>query len=63
MKAQTPTQEAMSGDTMIAPNAIVSRTGIGRAWDVASDVVLAIALIWAVPLLIGLVAAVLRRLL
>ena len=50
----------MSGSTVIAPNASVSRTRFARGWDVASDLVLATALIWALPLMLGAIAAVVR---
>ena len=49
----------MSGGTVIAPNAPVSRTWLARAWEVASDLVIATALVWALPLLLAAVAAVL----
>jgi len=45
---------------MIAPNATVSRTRLAQAWEVASDLVIATALIWTLPLLLGAVAAILR---
>jgi hypothetical protein len=56
---------ATSGDggTVIAPNASVSRTWFAQAWEVASDLVLATALIWTLPLLLGAVAAIVRLLL
>ena len=54
---------AMSRGTMIAPNATVSRTWFAQAWEVASDLVLATALIWTLPLLLGIVAAIVRLLL
>ena len=56
---------ATSGDggTMIAPNATVSRTWFAQAWQVASDLVLATALIWTLPLLLGAVTAIVRLLL
>jgi hypothetical protein len=44
-------------------SAIVSRSWFGRAWDVASDVLLATAVLWALPLLLGAVTAMLRLLL
>ena len=50
----------MNGGTVIAPNAPVSRTWLARAREVASDLVIATALVWALPLLLGAVAAVLR---
>jgi len=43
--------------------AIVTRGWFQRAWGVASDLVIATALVWALPLLLGAVAAVSRRLL
>lgn len=48
------------GDTMIAPNATVSRTWVAQAWEVVSDLVVATALIWTLPLLLGAVAAIVR---
>jgi hypothetical protein len=56
---------AKSGDggTMIAPNATVSRTWFAQAWEVASDLVFATALISTLPLLLGAVAAIVRLLL
>jgi hypothetical protein len=44
-------------------NATVSRTWFAQAWEVASDLVLATALIWTLPLLLGAVAAIVRLLL
>ena len=49
----------MSGGTAIAPNAPVSRTWLARVGEVASDLVIATALVWALPLLLAAVAAVL----
>jgi hypothetical protein len=53
---------ATSGDrgTVVVPNASVSRTWFAQAWEVASDLVLATALIWTLPLLLGAVAAIVR---
>jgi hypothetical protein len=48
---------------MIAPNATVSRTWFAQAWEVASDLVLATALIWTLPLLLDAVRAIVRLLL
>lgn len=45
---------------MIAPNATVSRTWVAQAWEVVSDLVVATALIWTLPLLLGAVAAIVR---
>jgi hypothetical protein len=50
----------MSGGTVIAPHAPASRTWLARAREVASDLVIATALVWALPLLLAAVAAVLR---
>jgi hypothetical protein len=44
-------------------SAIVGRSWFGRAWDVASDLLIATALLWALPLLLGAVTAVVRLLL
>ena len=49
--------------TVIAPNATVSRTWLSRAWEVASDVVIATAVVWALPLLLAAMAALLGLLL
>jgi hypothetical protein len=46
---------------MLSP--IVSRSWFGRARGVASDLLIAIAVIWTLPLLLSAVAAVLRLLL
>jgi len=61
---QVSAARAKSGDggTMIAPNAPVSRTWFAQAWEVASDLVLATALIWTLPLLLGAVVAIVRLL-
>lgn len=48
----------MSGSTIIAPNATVARTWFYRAWHVASDLIVATALIWALPLLLAAVTAI-----
>ena len=53
----------MNGGTMIAPNAPVFRTWLARARGVASDLVIATALVWALPLLLGAVSAILTLLL
>ena len=47
----------MSGSTIIAPNAPVFLTRFGRARRVASDLLIAVGVIWAVPLLLAAVAA------
>jgi len=41
--------------TLTSP--IVIRSRFGRAWEVTSDLLIATALIWALPLLIGAAAA------
>ena len=42
--------------------AIVSRSWLGSAWDVACDLLIATAVVWALPLLLGAVTAALRLL-
>lgn len=42
------------------PSPVVGRSWFGQAWAVASDVLLATALIWALPLLLGALAALVR---
>ena len=42
---------------------VVIRSRLGQAWDVTSDVLLATALIWTLPLLLGAAAAAIRLLL
>jgi len=44
-------------------SAIVSRSWFGHAWDVASDLLIATALLWALPLGLGAVTALVRLLL
>jgi len=44
-------------------NATVSDSWFAQAWGVASDLVLATALIWTLPLLLGAVTAMVRLLL
>ena len=41
----------------------VTRSWLGRAWEVVSDHAMATALVWALPLLLGIVAAAVRLLL
>jgi hypothetical protein len=41
----------------------VTRSWLGRAWEVVSDLVMATALVWALPLLLGVLAAAVRFLL
>ena len=64
-KSPSEEERAKSGDggTVIAPNASVSRTWFAQAWEVVSDLVLATALIWTLPLLLGVVTAIVRLLL
>jgi hypothetical protein len=50
----------MSGSTVIAPNATVSRTWFYGARHVASDLVVATAVIWALPLLLAAVIALVK---
>ena len=54
-----PRALAQAGTTVIAPNATASRTWFSRAWEVASDVVIATALVWVLPLLLAGMAALL----
>jgi hypothetical protein len=55
----TPRALAQAGTKVIAPNATVSRTWLSRAWEAACDVVIATALVWALPLLLAGMAALL----
>jgi len=48
---------------VIAPNAPLSRTWLSHVWEVASDVVIATALVWALPLLLAAMTALLGLLL
>jgi len=41
----------------------VDRSWLGRAWEVASDLVIATLLVWTLPLLVGAAAAIVRLLL
>ena len=41
----------------------VTRRGLRRMWEIASDLLIATALIWTLPLLFGAASAVLTRLL
>jgi hypothetical protein len=43
------------GITMIAPNATTFPTRLGRAREIASDLLLAVGLIWALPLLLAVI--------
>ena len=52
----------MSCGTTIAPNAPVFLNWLASAREVASDLVIATALVWALPLLLGAVTVVLRLL-
>jgi len=42
---------------------VVIRSRLGQAWDVTSDVLIATALIWTLPLMLGAAAAAIRLLL
>ena len=53
----------MSGSTVIAPNARVVRSRFALGRGVVSDLVIAIAVVWALPLLLAAVVAVVRLLL
>ena len=54
---------AMGGEFMSALPSPVSYSRSRQAWNVASDVLIATALIWALPLLFGVVRAVVKLLL
>lgn len=41
-------------------SAIVTRSWLGSAWDVVGDLLIATAVLWALPLLLGAVTAALR---
>ena len=47
---------------MIAPNATVLPSRLARAREVAADLVIATALIWSLPLLLGAGAGLIRLL-
>ena len=42
------------------PSPVTTHSWFGQAWGVASDLLLATALIWAVPLSLGALAALVR---
>jgi hypothetical protein len=44
-------------------NAIAGHSWLGRAWEVASDLLIVTAVVWALPLLLGVITAVVRILL
>jgi hypothetical protein len=48
----------MSGGAVIAPNAPVALTRFARARGIAWDLVLVIALVWAIPALLAVATAV-----
>jgi hypothetical protein len=61
LRASRGTDERqLSGSTFIAPNATVSRSWFYSARHVASDLVVATAVIWALPLLLAAVIAVVK---
>ena len=43
-------------------SAIISRAWFGSAWNVACDLLIATAVVWTLPLLLGAVTAALRLL-
>jgi hypothetical protein len=45
---------------MIAPNAPVRRSRLTRAREIVTDLLIATALIWSLPLLVGALAALTR---
>jgi hypothetical protein len=51
---------AVNGGAFIAPGAPVFRSSGRRAFDSVRDVVIAVLLIWTIPLALALVAALVR---
>ena len=47
----------MSGGTIIVPKATGATSRLGRAWEIAADLAIATAVIWALPLLFAATAA------
>jgi hypothetical protein len=43
-----------------AESPVLTRSWFGRAWEITSDLLIATAIIWALPLLLGVVVAVFR---
>jgi len=41
---------------------VVTRTGLGRAREVAADLLIATALVWSLPLVLGIIVALLTLL-
>jgi hypothetical protein len=41
----------------VLPN-VVNRSPLGRLWDTVSDLLIATAVIWVLPLCVGIVAAI-----
>ena len=41
-----------------AESPVLTRSWFGRAWEITSDLLIATAIIWALPLLLGIVVAV-----
>lgn len=52
-----------TGSKTVLPSPTVTHSRFGRAWEVVSDLLLATALIWALPLMLAAAAAVFRLLL
>jgi hypothetical protein len=50
----------MSGGSFIAPGAPVYRSGSRRAFEIARDLLLAILVVWAIPVAWAIVTALLR---
>ena len=50
----------MSGAPVVGPNGGAVPSWLARAWRVASDLLLVTAIVWAVPLLLGALAAAVR---
>ena len=50
----------MSGGSFIAPDAPVLKTVMGRAWEMVSDILLVMALLWTIPVALAMAAALFR---
>jgi len=48
----------MPSDSLVSP--VVTRSWFGQAWEITSDFLIATAIIWAFPLLLGAVIAAVR---
>ena len=57
------TLRATHADAVRPVTSLVTRSWFEQAWDVLSDLLIATALIWTLPLLLGAAAALVRLLL